>query len=112
MIENSPQAFTQTLAALDFAFGPSKEIIISGERDSRSTKEMLKILREKYIPDKVIIFNSKEKDQMEIIYPLLREYSPHDNQTAVYICENYKCNMPVTTAGQLRVALKDEDVET
>lgn len=105
MIESSPQAFTQTLAALDFAFGPSKEIIISGERDSSTTKEMLKAIREKYNPNKVIIFNSKEKDQMEIISPLLREYSLQDNQTAVYICENYKCNMPVTTAEQLRATL-------
>ncbi len=112
MIENSPQAFTQALAALDFAFGPSKEIIISGENDSRSTKEMLRVIREKYIPNKVIIFDSGQKDQMEIISPLLREYSSQDNQATVYICENYKCNLPVTTFEQLKVLLKSEDVET
>ena len=112
MIENSPQAFTQTLVALDFAFGPSKEIIISGRKDLPETKEMLKVLRGKYIPNKVIIFNSGQKDLMEIISPLLGEYTTEDNQTAVYICENYKCNMPLTTAEQLRATLKNENVET
>ncbi len=101
MIENSPQAFTQSLIALDFAFGPSKEIIISGEKNSSATKEMLKLIRGKYTPNKVIIFSSEEKDQMEIISSLLREYSPNDNKTTVYICENYKCNMPITSAEEL-----------
>ncbi|MGB8320198.1 MAG: thioredoxin domain-containing protein [Ignavibacteriaceae bacterium] len=101
MIENSPQAFTQALSALDFALGPSKEIIVSGEKNSQDTKEMLRAINEKYIPNKIIIFNSRQKDQMEIISPLLREYSPQDNQTAVYICEDYKCNMPVSNAAQL-----------
>jgi uncharacterized protein YyaL (SSP411 family) len=101
MIWNSPQAFTQTLAALDFAFGPSKEIIISEGEDPLITNEMLKILREKYIPNKVIVFNSR-KDKMEIISPLLKEYSSHENRTAVYICENYKCNLPAATVEQLR----------
>jgi uncharacterized protein YyaL (SSP411 family) len=111
MIENAPQAFTQVLAALDFAFGPSKEIIISGEKDLPETKEMLKVLRGKYIPNKVIIFNSKEKDQMEIISPLLREYTPQSNQTAVYICEDYKCSMPVTSVEQLNKLLKSKIAE-
>ena len=101
MIWNSPQAFTQTLAALDFAFGPSKEIIISEGEDPLITNEMLKILREKYIPNKVIVLNSR-KDKMEIISPLLKEYSSHENRTAVYICENYKCNLPAATVEQLR----------
>jgi len=105
IIENSPQAFTQTLIALDFAFGPSIEIVISGERNSLSAKEMLKIIREKYIPNKVIVFNSKEKDQMEIISPLFKEYVPADDKTTIYICENYKCNMPATSIEELNALL-------
>ena len=101
IIENSPQAFSQTLVALDFAIGPSKEIVISGQKDSFAANEMLKMIREKYIPNKVIVFSSKE-DQLEIISPLFNEYIPINNKTAVYICENYKCNMPVTTVEQLK----------
>ncbi len=111
VIENSPQAFTQTLTALEFAFGPSKEIIISGEKDSLTTKDMLKIIREEFIPNKIVILSSKENDQIEIISPLLKEYSPADNQTAVYICENYKCNLPVTNVEQLTTMLKNEKIE-
>ncbi len=101
IIENSPQAFTQTLVALDFALGPSKEIIISGPKRSPVTKEMLKTIREKYIPNKVVILSAEQKVQMEIISPLLKEYTPQDNKTIVYICENYKCNMPITTLEDL-----------
>jgi uncharacterized protein YyaL (SSP411 family) len=101
IIENSPQAFSQTLVALDFAIGPSKEIVISGQKDSFAANKMLKMIREKYIPNKVIVFSSKE-DQLEIISPLFNEYIPINNKTAVYICENYKCNMPVTTVEQLK----------
>ncbi len=105
IVENSPHAFTQALAALDFALGPSKEIIISGQKSSPVTKEMLKTVREKFIPNKVVILSTEQKDQMEIISPSLREYTPQDNKTVVYICENYKCNMPVTSIADLNQQL-------
>ncbi len=111
IIENSPQAFTQALVALDFALGPSKEIIISGQKSSPVTKEMLKTIREKYIPNKIVILSTEPKDQMEIISPLLREYTPQDNKTVVYICENYKCNMPITTLEDLNQQLNYENTK-
>ena len=109
LVENAPQAFTRTLASMDFALGPSKEIIISGKMDSLITEEMMKVLREKYIPNKVIIFNSKENEQLRNISPFLSEYTPKENQTAVYVCKNYKCDLPVTTVEQLQTLLKSED---
>ena len=108
MIENAPQAFTQALTAMDFAFSPSKEIIISGEKDSPDSKEMLRIIREKYFPNKIVVFNSNKKDQMEIISHLIREYFHQNNQTAVFICEDYRCSMPVTNVEQLKKLLKSE----
>ena len=43
---------------------------------------MLKTIREKYIPNKVVILSAEQKVQMEIISPILREYTPQDNKTS------------------------------
>jgi uncharacterized protein YyaL (SSP411 family) len=105
LIQSSPSSFSQALAALDFALGPSKEIVISGEKRLESTKKFLEIIRGKYIPNKVIILNQPEKDQLEIISPFVQSYEPLDKKTTIYICENYKCNMPLTDPDDLNNSL-------
>ena len=51
-ISNSPSAFTQFLCALDFAIGPSNEIVIVEGNNSKD--EFVKKIREEFNPNKVI----------------------------------------------------------
>lgn len=103
-VENSPSAFTQFLVGLDFAFGPSKEILIVGEKHSPETKKILEFIYGSFIPNKVLILNdnklsSKISDQFE-------NYKKIKNKTTVYVCENYICNLPVTDIEKLKNMLE------
>ncbi|MCK7518431.1 MAG: hypothetical protein MZV64_12290 [Ignavibacteriales bacterium] len=57
-IKTSPSSYTQFLSGLDFYLGPSREILLAGNDDEK-IRGYLKILRENFIPNKVILCKSK-----------------------------------------------------
>ena len=52
---NYPDGFSAALSALDYASGPSAEIIVSGARDVNETQTALDSLRKAYAPNSVIL---------------------------------------------------------
>jgi len=90
----SPEAFSYALCALDFAFGPSNEIIISG--NPGESKQFIKELNKYYIPSKIIMLNSSD-NEIQKIAPFTKNQKQINNKTTAYICRNYVCNLPVTS---------------
>jgi hypothetical protein len=101
-VSKYPSGFTQFLIALDFANGPSKEIIISG-MDYHS---FLSYIYEKFIPSGIVLKISSQKDPIVELAPYLKDYLPSDNKTKVFVCENYICNLPVDNIEGLEQVLK------
>lgn len=87
-----PSAFTQALCGLDFALSKSFEIVIAGE----NTAKFLNSINEKFLPNKIILIkNEMVRKNIEEIAPFTKEIETNQDKTKVYVCENYKCNMPV-----------------
>lgn len=109
-IAQYPAAYTQFLVALDLAFGPSYEIIIAGEPDGEDTKEMIKALRDIYLPNKVALFLPLTDDKKEIVKtaPFLKDFSSADSKAKTYMCTNYSCRKPAESAEEL-IKLLSED---
>ncbi|HEX7344062.1 MAG TPA: thioredoxin domain-containing protein, partial [bacterium] len=55
-VERFPAGYTQLLCAVDFALGPSSEVVISGDLNSADAQAMIKAVRAPYIPNKVVLF--------------------------------------------------------
>jgi len=51
-INRAPSGNTQLMSALTFAFGPSFEVVISGDSNKEDTQAMLKALHKNYSPNK------------------------------------------------------------
>jgi uncharacterized protein YyaL (SSP411 family) len=94
-IAQSPAQYTQMLSALDFAFGPSFEIVIVGDPDARETRSMLTALRSRFIPNKVVMFRSSREESPEIheIAPFLRELAVPEGGASAYICDYDSCRI-------------------
>jgi len=105
-VKNSPIAFSQFLASLDFAFGPSKEIVIIGKKDNSESEKVLNFIREKFIPNKVILFKEEEGQALADIAKFTIDQKPLNGKTTVYVCENFNCKMPVTELKELEKLLK------
>lgn len=103
-----PTAYTFLLCSLDFAFGPSYEIIIAGKPDDENTKEMIKALRDVYLPNKVVLFLPPADDKKDIlkIAPFLNNFSALDSKAKVYVCTNYSCQKPAESPAELEIILR------
>lgn len=94
-----PQGFGRILAALEFYFNPAKEIVLLGDSD-----ELKREVWRAYLPNKVVVLAGGDLEDAGFI-PLLRERKLIDGQPTAYVCENFACQKPVTTAADLREQL-------
>lgn len=103
-----PSAYSFLLIALQYALEPSKEIVITGEFEAADTKALVKIIREYYMPNAVLVFNpiGEEGKRVEELIPFVKDMKPQGQIATVYICENYTCQSPTTDIGHLISILK------
>ena len=100
-IKKSPQAFTHLLNGLDFAKGPSFEIILTG-KTIEDTKPFIDELRSKYIPNKVLlVVTEQNKDQIEAVAPFLKNYSFDFSKPQAFVCKNFACELPVGSPDEM-----------
>ena len=93
-INKMPSAFTFILTALDFAIGPSFEIIIVANKGDSSVKAFLEKLEDQYIPNKVVILKYLEDDSLLENIEILKEYKLVNNKVTAYVCKDFVCKQP------------------
>jgi uncharacterized protein YyaL (SSP411 family) len=97
-----PTAFAQWLQALDFALSRPKEIAIVGDPAAADTRALLRVVRDAYRPNQVVAVG-RAGDGTAI--PLLAGREAINGMATAYVCENFTCQMPITSpetlAGQL-----------
>ena len=106
-VKTQPIGYTQLLSALDFMIGPSREIVIAGDLSLDTTREMVRAVHSRFMPNKVVLLHQSGPDgkRLEALSPFIKEMGPMNQKTTVYVCEQYACKMPVTDAGKLKKLL-------
>jgi uncharacterized protein YyaL (SSP411 family) len=104
-ITRQPSSFTEMLVGLEFLLDKPKEIVISGKKGSLETEALISVIRNKFLPNSVLIFAENE---IENISPLTQDrlYQP-GNKTRVFVCSNFSCKPPSSNQTELLNALKD-----
>lgn len=102
-VAKHPAAHTQLMVALDFAVGPSYEIVIVGNPQGKDTTNMLKVLKTQFIPNKVVLFRPAAQDAPDIsqIAAYTKNMSSLDGKATVYVCTDYACKFPTTDASKM-----------
>ena len=98
-----PVGYTQLLSALEFMLGPTQEIVIAGDPGLDPTRDMVRAVRSRFLPNKVVLLHQNGPDgkRLEALAPFIREMRPINQKATVYVCEQYACKVPVTDAGKL-----------
>jgi hypothetical protein len=109
MIRRYPSAFGRALGALDFYLSSPKEIVIIGERGAADTRTLLGEVWKPYLPNKVVVQSAEGDARAAENIPLLRERSMIDGHATAYVCENYACQQPVTSAVELAAQLNPRE---
>ncbi len=93
-----PTGFGRLLGVLDAFLAPSQEIAIVGDPADAATQALLATVRRRYLPHTVVALKRPGEESM---LPLLQGRDLVDGQPAAYVCENYACRLPVTSADAL-----------
>jgi uncharacterized protein YyaL (SSP411 family) len=88
LLPRAPSAFGHALNALDLHFSPPREIAIVGPPDSEVARAALA----PFDPNAVVAFGPSDE------VPLLAGKDLVDGRPAVYVCEGFACQAPVTDA--------------
>ncbi len=98
-VSRSPVGHLFFLAALDFALGPTYEIVIVGAREDKTTREMLHGLRGRFLPRKVVVLLTEDVADLPAFLGELQRN--HSGGTSAYPCRGYVCERPVKTWKEL-----------
>lgn len=106
IIGNSPSAYTFLLTAVDFAIGPTKEIVIAAKSE-REAGDFLQVLNAHLLPESIVLFRPEKPESQSLfrLAPWLEPLSPIGGKATVYLCENYTCHLPITSVEELKEAL-------
>ena len=102
-IEKLPSGYTHFLSSIDFAIGPTFELVIVGAPETEGTKAMVHALRSCYLPNQVTLFRSSADPSPEIdrVAGFVKNYAPRDGKTTAYVCRAHACSSPTTDPGEM-----------
>ncbi|MFN3533611.1 MAG: thioredoxin domain-containing protein [Candidatus Brocadia sp.] len=106
-INQHPSGYTQFLCALDFALGPTKEIVIAGEPNQKDTRQILEEIWKCFLPRKVLLVNSTKDKSLEEIAEFVKEQRPIEGKATAYVCENFTCKAPTNDINKIVQLLEE-----
>lgn len=108
-VESLPSAHTQFLVGLDYAIGPSKEVVIVGDPGADDTAAMTRAVRKGFMPNKVVILRPAEEESPDIdkITGFTEHQASIDGKATAYVCTSNTCKSPTTDIEVMLRALND-----
>jgi uncharacterized protein len=98
LMERAPTASGQMLLALDMFLGPTAEIVVLGNGDRADAAAVLRELRQRFIPNKVVAGRPAKEmtstHRSAAMEPLFASKRADANGIALYVCENFACQAP------------------
>ena len=102
-LKRYPAASCHLLGAVEFAAGPSFEVVIAGISGKEDTVELLTALNRSFQPNLVKIFVPLEEENPEIA-----RYTPHaaafraeGGRATAFVCSNFQCSSPTTDRDEM-----------
>lgn len=107
-VNSRPSVYSQLMMAVDFAVGPTYEIVIAGKTGAADTAAMLKTIRSAFVPNKVVLFRPSEEAGPAItrLAEFTRYQTSRQGKATAYVCLNYSCKEPTTDAAKMLRLLK------
>ncbi len=105
-VKGNPGYHTQLMIGLDFLLGPANEIVVVGKPLADDTRAMVRAVRERYLPRKVLIFRAAAGDAaITKLVPYIAAMDAVDGAATAYVCRNQACDLPTTDIEQMMKTL-------
>ena len=94
-----PSGMPQMLAAAEFDLAPPREVVVAGDPSAR----IVRLLRENFDPGRILLHAAPGTAAFS---PAIAGMVSRPGETAVYVCENFTCQQPVSREEDLRALLR------
>ncbi|MDG2124970.1 MAG: AGE family epimerase/isomerase, partial [Verrucomicrobiales bacterium] len=112
-VAKSPSAFPQLLQAVDFAVGPSYEVVVVGKQGGADVAKMAGALRRPFLPSKVVVFRPDDGGEGIPEVSKIATYTETQRslggRATAYVCMNFACNLPTAETSKMLELLKVEE---
>jgi uncharacterized protein YyaL (SSP411 family) len=100
-----PSAMPELLCAALARHTPPQHIVMVGD-DASGLQVLAAVAREKFLPfASVVLLTSENREALSELMPWTRAMTTINGQAAAYVCRDFACQAPVTSADALREAL-------
>ncbi len=100
--DRAPSGVLHLLSAVLMAESTSKEIVLAGDKTTHDANSMLQIIRQHYRPNTVVLWHNA---QIEQLAPFTKGQHAIGGKLTAYVCENFQCNLPVSSVEALEKLL-------
>ncbi len=102
-IRQAPSAHTQFLQAVDFAEGPSFELVVAGRVGSEEMNTALSQIHRVFAPNKVVLVRPEGEQGSVIseIAPFAALQVAKDGKPTLYLCRDFACELPTHDVGHV-----------
>jgi uncharacterized protein YyaL (SSP411 family) len=101
-VASYPAAYPEFLCGLDFALGPTMEVVVVGGREQAGVHEMVAELARTFLPRTVYALRDTEGAALGELLPYARAMTAPPGGVAAYVCTDRVCEQPVRDAAGLR----------
>ena len=105
-LTEAPHALPQMLVAFAFLQDEPTQIVVAGERDDPHTQALLRVVHERFLPNKVLLLaDATARAELGPTLPFLAGMIPRNGRSTAYVCRHYSCEQPVEEPAALRELL-------
>src|SRR4029079_16341504 len=80
-------------------------VIVEGD-DAESGRALLSVIRDRYVPTAVTVpVRASHRDALARLLPWTAAMGTRNGKATAYVCRNFACQQPVTSAEELRSQL-------
>ncbi len=99
----NPRAHAFFLCGVDFALGPSSEVVIAGRPEAEDTVALLQAVRSRFLPSVVTVLRPTDEEAPGItrLAPFTASMKEVGGCAAAYVCSRGACSRPVTSVAEL-----------
>jgi uncharacterized protein YyaL (SSP411 family) len=109
-VARAPHSHNQLMIALDFALGPSSEVVIVGDPQKEDTANMIRTVWSRFLPRKIVLFRSSVEESPEItdLAKFTKDLKGKEGKATAFICRDHICKAPTTDARAMLELLDDQ----
>ncbi len=101
-LQTNPVTLPLMMSAYLLSRGKPRQIVLTGAPDSSVMAAMLAEARKRFLPGaaKIRVGDEQERERLARWLPMVRSMEPQAGQVTAYVCEDYTCQLPVTSVEQ------------